>query len=72
MKNNRVGNRIYKSFSAGNIFQHNYYLSNFEPSKNQINFIIINILGKKADITNDELINIRENNIIYYLVKIIK
>ena len=63
INNSRVGNRIYKSFSTGNIFQNNYYLSNFEPTKNQINLHNNKYMGKKrTDITNDELINMRENN----------
>ena len=66
--NNRVGNRMYKSQSTGNIFQNNFYLSNFEQGKNSNNSINHNheYLGKRrTDITNNELINIRENKGFY-------
>jgi hypothetical protein len=72
---NRVGNRMYKSQSSGNIFQNNFYLSNsnFEQGKNSglnnninLNSHFHEYMGKrKTDITNNELINIRGNNGFY-------
>ena len=72
---NRVGNRMYKSQSSGNIFQNNFYLSNsnFEQGKNSglnnninHNSHFNEYMGKrKTDITNNELINIRGNNGFY-------
>ena len=72
---NRVGNRMYKSQSSGNIFQNNFYLSNsnFEQGKNSglnnninHNSHLKEYMGKRrTDITNNELINIRGNNGFY-------
>ena len=59
----KIGNRMYKSHSSGNIFQNKYYLSNFEQSKSPYNIPNKDYLGKrKTDITDNELINMRGNN----------
>ena len=59
----KIGNRMYKSHSSGNIFQNKYYLSNFEQSKSPFNIPSKDYLGKrKTDITDNELINMRGNN----------
>ena len=59
----KVGNRMYKSNSTGNIFQNKYYLSNFERAKSPYNIPNKDYLGKrKTDITDNELMNVRGNN----------
>ena len=64
--NNKLGGRLYKSVSTGNIFQNNFYLSDFENKNKYNNILNKEYMGKKrTDITNNELINMRENNGFY-------
>jgi len=56
-------NRIYKSHSLGNIFQNNFYLSDFKNQQNLNNIKNNEYMGKRrTDITDDELIYMRDYN----------
>ena len=58
---NRNNHRIYKSHSLGNLFQTNFYLSDQNQNYNHIKNK--EYMGKKrTDITDDELINMKDYN----------
>ena len=59
---NKIGRRLYKSVSSGNVFQNNFYLSDFGNENKYNNIYNREYMGKKrTDITNNELINMNEN-----------
>ena len=61
--NNIRNNRLSKSYSTGNIYQNSYYLSEYEKDYKPYNVYKKAYMGKKrTDITNNELINVYDNN----------
>ena len=61
--NNIRNNRLSKSYSTGNIYQNSYYLSEYEKDYKPYNVYKKAYNGKKrTDITNNELINVYDNN----------
>ena len=60
---NLLRNKLIKSHSTGSIFQNNFYLSNVDINEKTINLNKNKYMGKrKTDITDNELINIYDNN----------
>ena len=60
---NLIRNKLSKSHSAGRIFQNSYYLSNIDNNDKKININKNRYMGKrKTDITDNEIINIYDNN----------
>ena len=56
-------NKLSKSRSTGSIFQNSFYLSNIDNNEKKINLNKTKYMGKRrTDITDNELINIYDNN----------